>query len=46
MGTLAVVFGETDEAREDLEAARTLVEETGYHRRDPEVVELTAELGG
>jgi len=36
----------TDEAREDLEAARTLVEDTGYLRREPEVAALAGELGG
>ena len=42
---LRVSQGQTDEAREDLEAARTLVAETGYHRRDPEVAALEVELG-
>jgi len=39
---LAVVLGRPDEARERLERARQLVEETGYHRRDEEVEELEA----
>ena len=42
---LRVSLYQTAEAREDLEAARMLVEETGYHRRDPELEALTVELG-
>jgi tetratricopeptide (TPR) repeat protein len=42
---LRVDQGEIDAAREDVEAARRLVEETGYHRRDPEVAELEAIVG-
>jgi tetratricopeptide (TPR) repeat protein len=33
------------QARQYLAAARTLVDETGYHRRDAEVAALAAELG-
>ncbi|MCH8222381.1 MAG: hypothetical protein IH868_03110 [Chloroflexi bacterium] len=38
--------GERAEARERLDTAKVLIEEMGYHRRDPEVAELEAALAG
>jgi len=42
---LHLAEGKKEGARASLERARTLVAETGYHRRDPELAELTAALG-
>ena len=35
-----------EEARKELDAARTLIAECGYHRRDEELAELDAVAGG
>lgn len=42
----ATEFQQRKVARDHLEQARKLVEETGYHRRDPEVAKLDAQLNG
>ena len=42
---LYLARGEKDQARASLAAARKMVEEMGYHRRDGEVKELEAQLG-
>jgi tetratricopeptide (TPR) repeat protein len=42
---LHLAEGKKEEARASLERARMLVAEIGYHRRDPELAELTAALG-
>jgi tetratricopeptide (TPR) repeat protein len=42
---LALAEGDREQARKDLAEARRLVEDTGYERRRPEVVELGAALG-
>ncbi|MDH3659354.1 MAG: toll/interleukin-1 receptor domain-containing protein [Alphaproteobacteria bacterium] len=42
---LALAEGRRDVARRHLDKAAELVEKTGYHRRDGEVVELKAALG-
>jgi tetratricopeptide (TPR) repeat protein len=41
---LYLARGEKEQARASLAAARTMVEEMGYHRRDGEVKELEAQL--
>ena len=41
---LALAESDSATAREHLEKARLLVTETGYHRRDPEVDEIAAQL--
>ena len=41
---LALAEGAKEEAREQVAAARRLVEETGYGRRRPEVEELEAQV--
>ena len=41
---LCHAMGDHDDARAHLDAARALVEETGYHRRDDELAALTAAL--
>ena len=41
---LYVAMGEGDQAREPLATAKAMIEETGYHRRDGEVVELEEAL--
>jgi tetratricopeptide (TPR) repeat protein len=43
---LHLARGERDQARASLAAARKMVEEMGYHRRDGEVKELEEQLGG
>lgn len=43
---LHLAQGDPDAARRHLDHARRLVEETGYARREPEVAQLEAELGG
>ncbi len=43
---LALAESDPAAAREHLEKARQLVAETGYHRRDPELDEITAQLAG
>lgn len=42
---LALPTSDRPKAREHFTKAETLVQETGYHRRDPELAELRAELG-
>jgi len=42
---LYLAQGETTPAREHLATAKTMIEEMGYHRRDPEVAELEEALG-
>jgi tetratricopeptide (TPR) repeat protein len=42
---LYLARGEQDQARASLAAARKMVEEMGYHRRDGEVAELEKQLG-
>jgi hypothetical protein len=41
---LALAQGHRAKARQSLAAAREMIEEMGYHRRDPEVAELEAAL--
>ena len=41
---LHLAKGETGDARERLATARAMIEEMGYHRRDPEVAALEAKL--
>ena len=43
---LCLATGETEAAREHLARAKTMVAETGYHRRDGEVAALERETGG
>jgi hypothetical protein len=38
--------GDKPKARESLDKANKMIEEMGYHRRDKEVKELEAQLGG
>ena len=42
---LALATGDRDSARKAWEAAKAMIEETGYHRRDGEVNEIARELG-
>jgi len=37
-------MGEKEKARESLEAARKIIEATGYHRRDRDLVEIEHQL--
>ncbi len=39
---LALAEKKPDVARENLDAAKALIQETGYHRRDAELAELEA----
>ena len=41
---LHLAAGARDQARSDLAEAKAAIEEMGYHRRDKDVAELTAEL--
>jgi tetratricopeptide (TPR) repeat protein len=41
---LHLAMGETDEARERLATAKTMIDDMGYHRRDPEVEDLADKL--
>jgi Tfp pilus assembly protein PilF len=41
---LYMATGDRDAARQSFDAARQLVEETGYHRRDPDLREIKAAL--
>ena len=41
---LYLATGDKDTAREHLVKARDMIKEMGYHRRDPEVEALEAEL--
>ncbi|MBI1766683.1 MAG: hypothetical protein HYR56_35190 [Acidobacteria bacterium] len=41
---LALALGETDKARVHCDAARQLINETGYHRRDGELAEIESQL--
>lgn len=41
---LALAEKKPDDARENLDAAKALIEETGYHRRDAELAELEGRL--
>jgi hypothetical protein len=41
---LYMAMGDTTRARESLATARAMVARMGYHRRDPEVQELEAQL--
>ena len=43
---LCLAGGDRAGAGEALEQAKAMIAETGYHRRDPEVAELEAALGG
>jgi tetratricopeptide (TPR) repeat protein len=43
---LAFAAGDRDQARSHLEKAEALIHQTGYHRRDPELAKLRAELAG
>ena len=42
---LALAESDPAAAQEHVDKGRQLVAETGYHRRDPEVDEITAQLG-
>jgi hypothetical protein len=41
---IALAEGDSTQARKHLENAATLVEDTGYHRRDPDLNQLRAQL--
>ena len=41
----SLATGDRDSARKAWETAKAMIEEMGYHRRDGEVTELSAELG-
>ena len=43
---LALAESDPAAAREHLDKARQLVTETGYHRRDPDLDEIAAQLAG
>ena len=43
---LALAESDPATAREHLDKARHLVTETGYHRRDPDLAEIAAQLAG
>ena len=42
---LALAEEKPDVARAELAKARDLIEETGYHRRDEELIELEGQVG-
>jgi tetratricopeptide (TPR) repeat protein len=42
---LALTNGDRNQARAHFERAETLVRETGYHRRDPDIEQIHSELG-
>jgi hypothetical protein len=41
---LCLAMGRMDETRENLGIAKGMIKDTGYHRRDPEVLLITAHL--
>jgi len=41
---LYLALGEKDQARESLAQANTIIEATGYHRRDRDVTEIESQL--
>ena len=41
---LHLAMGDTEKARESLDTAKAMVEEMGYHRRDPDVADLESQL--
>ena len=45
MASNALTAGDRPKAREHFEKAEALVQATGYHRRDPDLAKLRAELG-
>jgi hypothetical protein len=45
LARLSLAEGAPDTARDHLAKARTIITATGYHRRDPDLAELTATLG-
>ena len=42
---LHLAKGETDKARDSLATAKEMVENMGYHRRDPDLADLEMQLG-
>ena len=44
MGRLALALHDATKAREHYDAARMLIDETGYHRRDGELQAIEDEL--